>query len=83
MKGRKRRRRKKRVVASLTQTFPRRMFNLKGKKCVDIGFTAAGEKAGLDPRASLEKDTCNVSTDANPRSGNELLKKLERRDLCV
>lgn len=59
------------------------MFNLRGRKSVDIGFTAAGEKAGLKPRASLEKDTCNVSTDANPRSGNELLKKLERRDLCV
>lgn len=59
------------------------MFNLEGKKSVDIGFTAAGEKAGLKPRASLEKDWCNVSTDANPRSGNEVLKELERRDLCM
>lgn len=71
------------MVASLTQSFPRRMFNLEGRESVDIGFTAAGEKAGLKPRASLEKDSCNVSADANPRSGNELLKKLERRDLCV
>lgn len=59
------------------------MFNLEGRESVDIGFTAAGEKAGLKPRASLEKDSCNVSADANPRSGNELLKKLERRDLRV
>lgn len=55
------------------------MFNSGGKKSDDCVFTAAGEKAGLKPRASLEKDPCNVSSDANPGSDNELLKKLERR----
>lgn len=58
------------------------MFASGGRKSDDSGFTAAGEKAWLKPRASLEKDTCNVSTDANPGSDNELLKKLELRVLC-
>lgn len=58
------------------------MFYSGGRKSDDGVFTAAGEKAGLIPRASLEKDTCNVSTDANPGSDNGLLKKLERRVLC-
>lgn len=58
------------------------MFGSGGRESDDSGFTAAGEKAGLKPRASLEKDTCDVSTDANPGSDNELLKKLERRVLC-
>lgn len=56
---------------------------MEGRKSVDIGSTAAGEKAGLKPRASLEEDSCNVSTDANPRSGNGLLKNLERGDVCM
>lgn len=58
------------------------MLNLGGRKSDDSIFTAVGEKAGLKPRASLEKDSCNVSTDANPGSDNELLKKLERCVLC-
>ena len=58
------------------------MFESGGRKSDDSVFTAAGEKAGLKPRASLEEDACNVSTDANPGSDNELLKKLERRVLC-
>ncbi len=58
------------------------MFNSGGTKSDDSVFTAAGEKAGLKPRASLEKRTCNVSTDAKPGLDNELLKKLEQRDLC-
>lgn len=58
------------------------MFDSGGRRRDDSGFTAAGENAGLKPRASLEKDTCNVSADANPGSDNELLKKLERRVLC-
>lgn len=58
------------------------MFSSEGRKSDDSVFTAAGEKAGLKPRASLEKDTCNMSTDANPGLDNELLKKLERRVLC-
>lgn len=58
------------------------MLNSRGRKSDDSVFTAAGEKAGLKPRASLEKDTCNVSTDANPGLDNELLKKLERCVLC-
>lgn len=51
------------------QSFPRRMFNSGGRKSDDSVFTAAGEKAGLLPRASLERDACNVSTDAKPRLG--------------
>lgn len=58
------------------------MFNSGGRKSDDRGFTAAGEKIGLKPRASLEEDTCKVSTDANPGSDNGLLKMLEQRDLC-
>lgn len=58
------------------------MFGSGGRKSDDSGFTAAGEKAGLKPRASLEKDACNLSADADQGSDNELLKKLERRVLC-
>lgn len=58
------------------------MFNSGRRKSDDSVLTAAGEKAGLRPRASLEKDTCNASSDANPGSEDELLKKLERRVLC-
>lgn len=57
------------------------MFNSRGRKSDDSVYTAAGEQAGLKPRASLEKDACDVNTDANPGSDNGPLKKLERRVL--
>lgn len=59
------------------------MFGSGGRGSDDSGFTAAGENAGLRPRASLERDTCNVSADANPGPDNDLLEELERHDLCV
>lgn len=58
------------------------MLNTGGRKSSDSVFIAAGEKAGLQPRASEETDKCNVSTDAKPGSNNELLEELERRVLC-
>lgn len=58
------------------------MFKSGGRKSDDSVFTAAGEKAGLMPRASLDRDACNVSTDANPGSDNGVLRKLELRVLC-
>lgn len=40
------------------------------------------ERRLAQTRVSLEKGTCNVSSDAKLGPDNELLKKLERRVLC-
>lgn len=40
------------------------------------------ERRLAQTRASLEKGTCNVNSDAKLEPDNELLKKLERCVLC-
>lgn len=40
------------------------------------------ERRLAQTRDSLERGTCNVSSDAKPGPDNELLKKLERCVLC-